>query len=171
MLRVEPNLPYAGIVVDFKLLRNELVKVYFTNILGRDPSIYEWGTCGLSQDDLLVGLSKSIPGKANVGVPHIVVSFPHVTAVYRWGNPSESNERETNIYRLGLGKTEELTEIIFPEPKFPFEVGCPAEIHIIGREMGFRSTANTLDEYMRMAVPIGTSIPIANSNMIYQSRR
>ena len=159
-----------GRVDAFKLLSDLPAKVYFTSILGRDPTKYEWGACGLSQEELLKGLSDAIASDDDSRTPHIAVSFPHVTAVYRWGNPSKSNERETNIHRVGLGNTSELSNIVLHEPSAPFEIGCPAEIHILGQEMGFRGAAETLSKYLEMAVPIGTSTPIANANMIYLSR-
>jgi len=170
MKNIPKNQPYTGVIEGYEFLGDVPLKMYFVDIKGRDPKKYEWKECGLSKLDVIYGVRDNLRKTDHMGVPHIAVAFPHVTAVYRFGDPRLADERETNIHRVGLGQTPELEDIVIAEPKPPFEVGCPAEINpVLANEMLYWANSDTISEYLTQQIPIGTSIKIKNPNKLRNS--
>lgn len=180
-LNTLPNQPYYACIVDYELLEAfggpdsmPLAKVYFVDILGRDkPEDYEWAHSNLDKGKILQSIASSLLGLRNFGVPHIIVVFPHVTSDYRFGDPRDGGERETNLYKAGTFRTKDLEEGILDlegpaVSRSPFEVACPAEAHIIGEEFDFFNEAQNVRAYMKTHVPLGLVAEVRNPNKIRQ---
>lgn len=146
------NPPYEGEIEESVLLSRVPLKLYFANILGRDSRTHEWKPSGLSKGHVELGLNRR---EFSWGVPHIGISFPHVTHLFRWGNPSV-REQETNLYDVGLAKTLDLVD---PVSKDFFRRGnaicCPLEGYILGEEIAFRARSETMEEYLNKFVSEG----------------
>lgn len=153
------NPPYTGELIGHAFLKAVITKVYFANICGRERVKYEWEQSGLDRDRLLEGLDLEIGRIGPRNVPHIAVAFPHTTTVYRWGDPRNPRERETNIYLVGRGNTPELERIVIAEPAPPIEVGCNAEIHTIEEERALWMAARTVEKYLSCFAQTGIDTP------------
>lgn len=172
------NGPYIGEIDSRQGLEDTLSKIYFTNIRGRQPkSRYVWKASGLSKERLIQGVENHVSQSGNNGVPHFFVSFPHVTVGYRWGDP-RFEEQETNLYRVGLGQTPELENItIIPPaakescPDSAIQIGCPAELHIVGQERIIRAQSLTMEQYLRTFAELGRyqGSEVMNPNLVRES--
>jgi hypothetical protein len=127
------NPPYNAVIVRGAVMNNPQirVKLYYVDLKDRDPRC-EWGGSGLSQEGLGAGIERLVLEDGHQGVPRIAVSFPHVTAIWRWGDPV-ANEQETNIVPVGIGETPR----IITEPNYslkPIRQMCPMEQVILAQE-------------------------------------
>lgn len=169
-MNIPINQPYVGEIVSGQTFSEQLLKLYFANITGRDdPKKYEWDESNLVSlmESIASGIQKQIKSSENLEIPHVAISFPHVTALYRWGDP-RVNELETNMYRVGLADTSGFETIEFPQPELPFNVGCPGELFVIGEENKIRAKSKTMDEYLHNLIPNGAyeGNEVVNPNMV-----
>lgn len=157
--------PYIGEIVGNMHLSAIPMKLYFANILGRETQTSEWRYSNFSQEDLARGLEFEIGTSRNVGTPHVGISFPHVTRIFRWGNPI-SEEQETNLYCEGIIKTPDLNDLSLRNPHGL--ICCPLEGYIIGEEIAFRAASRTMVDYMNKFVPNGVvkKTNVQNPNMV-----
>jgi hypothetical protein len=160
------NGAYDGHLVGHMLLDNIPAKVYFVDIRGREiSSNYEWALSDISTSLVCEGIEQCI-GQEDLGIPHIAIAFPHVTSLFRWGNPSRANERETNLYHVGSGKTRDEAKLSLNPPHPPYEACCPLEGMILGKEMAFWAQAGSVDEYTNLWVPGDQAIQVSDPNKL-----
>ncbi|MDO8555803.1 MAG: hypothetical protein Q7R96_01360 [Nanoarchaeota archaeon] len=159
------NPPYQGVVIHREVVPSVPVKVYVMNIRGRDsPANYEWRASALNPYDVLHGLELLLLQSDYIGIPHVAFVFPHVTNVYRFGDPRK-DERETNVYAVGM-----IDSVKLLDPKerlfFPAAVGCVGELAVLGREVDFWSAAGSVDEYFVRAVDEHHEILVVDPNKL-----
>lgn len=163
------NAPYQGYITGHRLLEIIPLKIYFADIRGRDnPETYEWASCGISQDDVSLGIEKCVESArpSRIGIPHIAVAFPHVTTLFRFGDPREPKERETNLYKIGSATTRDGAKMTLREPHFPYEISCPLEAVVLGKEMAAWANSGSVDEYLCLLISPGTVIEVAAPNKL-----
>lgn len=161
------NPPYEGVVIDFRLIKTIPMKLYLTDFLGRDSPVYEWCKTKILPSRLIAGLENELWNTNHVGVPHIAVAFPHITTVYRFGDPRFKDERETNVYLVGRASTSEQENIILRVTQDPFAIGCLLESNpILSEEISFWANSQTVDDYLAKHVAIGSSIKVADPNKL-----
>jgi len=155
------NQPLRGVVEHSDLIESIPSKIYFISYVGRsEPEKYEWGFAQVTMRSVNDGIERLLHDSQHHGVPHMTISFPHVTRVYRWGDPHLGHERETNVYPVGLARTETMQWINSAE------IGCPGELYVLGKELELRGVSETLADYLSRFISIGAVIPITNPNMV-----
>jgi hypothetical protein len=166
MVDAKPNTPYDGYIVNHFLLDN--AKLYQADIRGRpDPTRCEWNHCGRSIEPTIEAIRKYLQLHNNSSEPpYVAISFPHATTLFRWGTPYNPKERETNLYKLGLGRTPDGRNMTFEAPSGLMEVGCPLELLVLGQEAEFWSSAGSVQEYLGLWVPNGQVISVINPNKL-----
>ncbi|MBI2146456.1 hypothetical protein HYU22_03890 [Candidatus Woesearchaeota archaeon] len=161
------NQPYEGIIRDFQLVKTIPLKLYFTDFLGRDSKTYEWRQTNLSPSKLNDGLERFLLNTDHVGVPHVAVAFPHITTVFRFGDPRIRDERETNMYLVGRAPTSEQDAIIPKATAEPIALGCLLELNpILSEEISFWASSRTVDEYLSKSVTLHGSLKVVDSNKL-----
>jgi hypothetical protein len=114
-------------------------KVYYVDITGREqPERYEWALCGRSRDSVL-----NLLAQASVEGIGAVVSFPHITKVFRFAPGAET------IMHVRAFKTEDFAEINLAREEGYLEFACYAEAIIAADEYRFWAEAQTVEEYLR----------------------
>jgi len=113
-------------------------KVYYVDIYGRaEPERYEWDLCGRPREAVLDGLAEA--GIEGIG---FVVSFPHITKVFRFG-PSAETVMHVKGYR-----TEDFSELDLQREDGYLEFACYAEALIAADEYHFWAQAQSVEEYL-----------------------
>ncbi len=139
------NKPYNGYLHSSGQLRvgGEVVgKAYFLDIRGReDPERTEWDYASLDRDEVLRGLE----GLLTDGDVYVAGIFPHVTTVWKWGNPLEGNQ-ETNLYRVLFLNTGDLSPAEWTGEYGA--IGCPAEIALVCEEARLWAESGSVEEYL-----------------------
>ena len=160
--------PYIGVIEGHSLSQHALAKIYFASICGRiNPRVItEWDKTNLEKGEVIEKLDDLLLRNHRADIPHFVVSLPHNTVIFSWGDPRERSGRETNVYRVGQVYTKQegpfkLNSTGGILPQFIF---CPIEGHVIGGEMEIRAASRTFEEYMSRFVP-NTELAVANPNM------
>jgi hypothetical protein len=100
-----------------------------------------------------------------VKIPLIVIGMPHVVRTYHAGNPYISTQRETNFHG-SLFNSRTLEQKTFRDPNNP-EVGCDAEVAILGIERIFWRDALTVEEYLGKFASIGSLGKVRNPNKLW----
>ena len=114
-------------------------KVYYVDITGREqPERYEWALCGRSRDSVLDALRE-----ANIEGIGAVVSFPHITKVFRFAPSAET------ILHVRAFHTEDFAEISLQREEGYLEFACYAEALIAADEYRFWAEARTVEEYLQ----------------------
>ncbi len=163
------NAPYKGHIVGHRLIEKIPLKLYFADIQGRDsPENYEWASSGISQDNVSLGIENCVEATtpSRIGIPHIAVAFPHVTTLFRFGDPREPKERETNLYKIGSATTKEEANMTLRDPHFPYENSCPLEAVVLDEEMKSWARSGSVDEYLSLWIPNGPVIEVAAPNKL-----
>ena len=170
MLKDVKNLPYLGQVQNFLLVPEIPVKIYFADIKGREPSLYEWDKSEVNQETVILGVVDFLNSSLRKDVPHITVAFPHITTIYRFGDPRLENERETNLYRVGDAASGLIPKVSFTNTESELVsriMGCPLEMNpILSQEMLFWSMAPNILEYLNANVPVGEVSYVTNENKL-----
>ncbi len=109
-------------------------KVYFADITGRaEPQLYEWGACGFTQAETVARLAAlKIQG---VG---FVVSFPHITKVYRFN--------KTNI-DVRAFRTPDMSDLDLARGDGFVEFACLGESIIANAEFLAWARAEDVDQW------------------------
>ena len=165
MKNIKPNQPYDCSIESHLLIESIPAKTYFVSLIGRDPQKYEWASCDYSQKEVMDSLESELLKSPNLKIPHIVVSFPHLTRVYRWGDPRIETERETNIYQVLFEKNEDLVNNTLKRENTN-EIVCPGEIYLLEHEMINRAVSSSLFNYLTRFTSDHRNIHIKNSNLI-----
>lgn len=114
-------------------------KVYYVDIAGREqPERYEWALCGRSRDGVL-----NLLAQASVEGIGAVVSFPHITKVFRFAPSAET------ILHVRAFHTADFAEINLQREEGYLEFACYAEAIIAADEYRFWAEARTVEEYLR----------------------
>ncbi len=113
-------------------------KVYFVDIAGRkQPERFVWSLCGRSRKDFMEALAqKQIEG---VG---FVISFPHITKVFRYGPNPEI------VLNVKAFKTETLEPLSLERSEGYVEFACYAEAVIGADEYRFWAEAGSVEDYL-----------------------
>lgn len=114
-------------------------KIYYVDIIGRQqPERYEWELCGRHRDDVLAALAQ-----ANIEGIGFVVSFPHITKVFRFAPSTET------IMHVRAFNTADFTEISLQREEGYLEFACYAEAVIAADEYRFWATAPHVEQYLQ----------------------
>lgn len=139
------NEPYKGYLHSSEHLRvnGEVAgKAYFLDIRGRTPpERYEWEHASLDRGEVLHGLERLLAE----GDVYIAGIFPHVTTVWKWGNPLEGNQ-ETNLYRVLFLNTGDLSPAGWAGEYDA--IGCPAENALVHEETRLWAESGSVEEYL-----------------------
>ena len=113
-------------------------KVYYVDIHGRsNPERFEWDLCGRTRESVIEGLRQS-----NVEGVGVVVSFPHITKVFRFSPAAET------IMHVRAYWTPDFTEVDLSREDGYIEFACYAEAIIAGAEYAFWAQAGSVEEYL-----------------------
>ena len=138
---IKPANTYAAYPGGTATYRNgpHVFKVYYVDITGREhPERYEWALCGRSRESVL-----NLLAQASVEGIGAVVSFPHITKVFRFAPSAET------IMHVRAFKTEDFTEIDLQREEGYLEFACYAEALIAADEYRFWAEARSVQEYLQ----------------------
>jgi hypothetical protein len=140
---VKPCNPYHGRASGTKMLKmpdgKSVFKVYFIDIVGRkQPERFEWKLCGRRQENFLTALTGA--GIEGVG---FVISFPHITKVFRYGPSGEI------VLNVRAFKTDGVQPLSLDRGEGYMEFACLAEAVIAADEYVFWAKARSVDEYLQ----------------------
>jgi hypothetical protein len=114
-------------------------KVYYVDIYGRaEPERYEWDLCDRERTTVLEGLGKV--GAEGVG---FVVSFTHITKVFRFAPSAET------VLHVRAYHTDDFSELDLEREEGYSEFACYAEAIIAADEYRFWAEADSVEEYLR----------------------
>jgi len=138
---IKPANTYAATPAGAATFRNgpHVFKVYYVDITGREhPERYEWALCGQSRDAVLDRLRA-----AHIEGVGFVVSFPHITKVFRFAPSAET------IMHVRAFRTPDFEPIDLQREEGYLEFACYAEAIIAADEYRFWAEARTVEEYLR----------------------
>jgi len=168
----KPNPPYEAYIIGHSPLHGIIPgKFYLTEIRGREAQQQrEWKHSNLNPALIKTGIELKLEDtKRLFHIPHIVIAMPHVTRVYRFGNPNDPLERETNFYTtLYNTATMDIWEPTDPTPLPAQEIGCDGEIAILARERDYWNQAPSVEEYLKLFIPYGSLGKVTNPNKLAQ---
>lgn len=138
---IKPANPYAARPAGTAVYQNGLhvFKVYYADIYGRsEPERYEWDLCGRPRNSVLEALKQF-----NFEGVGFVVSFPHITKVFRFAPSAET------IVHVRAYWTPDFAIVDLAREEGYMEFACYAEAIIAAEE--YRSWAEALhvEEYLQ----------------------
>lgn len=140
MHEIEPCKPYTARPAGTSMYRrgDHAFKVYFVDIIGRDePERYEWDRCGRDRTEVIDHLSS-----AQIEGVGFVVSFPHITKVFRYAPSAET------IQHVRVFDTRDFSEIDLEREESYVEFACLAEAVIAAAEYRLWAEAETVRAYL-----------------------
>ena len=137
---IKPCNPYAARPAGTAVYRDgrTAFKVYYVDIYGRQQrERYEWDLCGRPRQEVLEHLRAA--GVEGVGA---VVSFPHITKVFRWAPSAET------ICHVRAFWTKDFSEVDLQREEGYLAWACFAEAIIAADEYRFWAEAGSVEEYL-----------------------
>ena len=137
---IKPCNPYAARPGGTAMYRHgqTAFKIYYVDIYGREQrERYEWDLCGRPRESVLEGLRKlAVEG---VG---FVVSFPHITKIFRFAPSAET------IMHVRAHWTKDFDEVDLEREEGFMEFACYAEAVIAADEYRFWAAAESVEDYL-----------------------
>lgn len=154
---MEINQPFRAQLHHGEVFTNIPSKIYFMSLLDRENvAKYQWNHSPLKQDEVKAGIERLI---SPIDIPHIVVASPHVTAMFRYGDPRQG-EKETNICRPGIYETASM------KPQQGQAIACLAEWHIVSLERRFWEDSNSVEDYLQRIIEPRIISNVQNPNKL-----
>lgn len=114
-------------------------KIYYVDIVGREnPERYEWALCGQSPESVPEALRQA--GVEGIG---FVISFPHITKVFRFAPSAEI------IMHVRAYKTGDFSEIDLQREEGYLEFACLAEAIVAAEEYVLWAKAPSVEQYLQ----------------------